>query len=167
MSIAESLIKEHGKTNKQWRKCVKLYQSKISAKSKENYSNSKAEVELDSKVEGLIQEVETAWVEIFEYFTDLAKTAQTPLKGLQLYPPEKCRHKIEKIRKGEKGSSFMHVCNFEIFFRKNDRTHGPKCCLGLIRIILFQPKPSFFEEFKMEWVNLSKAAWIYIPIVQE
>ena len=94
-------------------------------------------MELDFKIEGLIQEVER-----LEHFTDLAKTAQTPFKGFQLYPPEKCRHEIDKyiqgivqIWKGEKISSFMPVCNF-----------GLELSNYIIRIPnkLFQPKPSIF-----------------------
>ena len=119
-------------------------------KKQENDSNSKTEVELDSKIEGLIQEVE-----ILEHFADLAKTVQTPLKGLQLYPPEKCRHEIGKYKelyKFGKEKKAHHSCLFDILSR------GYQIAALEYQLCYFSQNHQFLEEFKKECVNFSRAA---------
>ena len=120
-------------------------------KKQENYSNSKAEAELDSKIEGLIQEVEG-----LEHFADLvAKTAQTPLKGLQLYPPEKCRLQIGKYKELYKLGKEKKAHNYCLFAILN---RGYQIAALEYQLCYSSQNHQFLEEFKNECVNFSKAA---------
>ena len=115
-------------------------------KKQENDSNSKAEVELDSKIEALIQEVEG-----LEHFYDIAMTAsQTPLKGLQLYPPEKCRLQIGKYKELYKLGKEKKAHNYYLYeiLSRGFQIAAFECSKNL----------QFLEEFKKECVNFSTAA---------
>ena len=119
-------------------------------KKQENDSNSKADVELDSKIEGLIQEVEG-----LEHFADLAKTTQTPLKGLQLYPPEKCRLEIGKCKelyKFGKEKKAHNSCLYDILKK------GYQVAALEYQLCYFSQNHQFLEEFKKECVTFSTAA---------
>merc|ERR1712129_488849 len=119
-------------------------------KKQENDSSSEAEAELDSKIEGLIQEVEG-----LENFSLARSTAQTPLKALQLYPPEKCRQEIGKYKelyKFGKEKKAHNYCLYAILSR------GYQVAFFEYKICYFSQNHQFLEEFKKECVNFSTAA---------
>ena len=119
-------------------------------KKQENDSNSKAEAELASKIEGLIEEVER-----LEHFYDLAKTAETPLKALQFYSPEECRYEIGKYKElynfGKKKKAH-NSCLYAILSR------GYQIAEWEYRACYYSKNTQLLEEFKKECVNFSKAA---------
>ena len=121
-------------------------------KKQENDSNSKAEAELDSKIEALIQEVEG-----LEHFFDLAMNAETSLKALQLYPPEKCRHLIGKYKelyKFGKEKKAHNKCLFDILRRGYQFAASEY----LTACSNYSQNHQFLEEFKKECENFSTAA---------
>ena len=119
-------------------------------KKQENDSNLKAEVDLDSKIEGLIEEVKE-----LEQFS-LAMTGQTPSKArLQLYTPEKCRHEIGKYKELYKFGKEKKAHNYYMYEILN---RGFQIAAFEYQICYYSQNHQFLEEFKKECVNFSKAA---------